>query len=236
MDDLRSSTSSSQSLKGNKGLASGKDPPTEDQGKQVRRVMSSQQDIVLTDNDIPQLRNKWREKYTAIFGSILLELPPFREVNHEINLVDPNKRINYRLPKCPEHYCSELSEKIQRYTTAKWWVLVTARQAVPMLCIPKKNGKLRMVFDLHEQNDNTVKDVTPFPDQDNIRHDVARCPYRSKLNMSEVYEQIHIKLTDIPKTAFATMLGTFVSQVMQQGDLLSSHAKNSISKMTNGWM
>ena len=130
--------------------------------------MLSQQDIVLTDNDIPQLRNKWREKYAAIFGSIPLELPPFREVNHKINLVDPNKRINYHLPKCPEHYRPELSEKIQRHTTAKWWVPVTARQAVPMQCIPKKNGKLRTVFDLREQNDNTVKDITPFPDQDNI--------------------------------------------------------------------
>ena len=149
----------------------------EDQGKQVRQVMSSQQDVVLMDNDIPQLRNKWREKYAAIFSSIPLELPPFREVNHKINLVDPDKRINYCLPKCPEHYCSELSEKIQRYTTEKWWVPVTARQAVPMLCIPKKNGKLRTLFDLCEQNDNTVKDVTPFLDQDNIRHDVARCPY-----------------------------------------------------------
>ena len=75
-----------------------------------------------------------------------------------------------------------------------------------------------MVFDLHEQNDNTVKDVTPFPDQDNIRHDVAQCPYWSKLNMSEAYEQIHIIMTDIPKMAFATILGTFISQVMQQGD------------------
>ena len=95
---------------------------------------------------------------------------------------------------------------------------MTARQVVPMLCIPKKNGKLRTVFDLREQNDNTVKDVTLFLDQDNIRHDVARCPYRSKLDMSEAYEQIRIKLTDIPKMAFATILGTFISQVMQQGD------------------
>ena len=164
MDDPRSSTNGNQSLIRSKGLVSGKDPPTEDQGKRVRRVMLSQQDIVLTDNNIPQLRNKWRENYAAIFGSIPLELPPFREVNHEINLVDPDKRINYRLPKCPEHYCPELLEKIQRYTTAKWWVPVTARQAVPMLCIPKKNGKLRTVFNLREQNDNTVKDVTPFLD------------------------------------------------------------------------
>jgi hypothetical protein len=71
---------------------------------------------------------------------------------------------------------------------------------------------------LHEQNDNTVKDVTPFPDQDNIRHDVARCAYRTKLDMSEAYEQICVRPADIPKTAFATILGTFVSQVMQQRD------------------
>ena len=95
---------------------------------------------------------------------------------------------------------------------------MTARQTVLMLCISKKNGKLRTVFDLREQNDNTVKDVTPFPDQDNIRHNVAQYPYRSKLDMSEAYEQIRIKTTDIPKMAFATILGTFVSQVMQQGD------------------
>ena len=81
----------------------------------------------LTDKDIPQLRNKWRSKYAALFGSIPLELSLFREVNHEINLVDPDKRIHYRLPKCPEHYCSDLSAKIQRYTTAEWWIPVTAR-------------------------------------------------------------------------------------------------------------
>ena len=43
--------------------------------------MSSQQDVVLTDNDTPRLRDNWREKYAVIFG-IPLELPPFREVNH----------------------------------------------------------------------------------------------------------------------------------------------------------
>ena len=46
-------------------------------------------------------------------------------------------------------------------------------QAAPMLCIPKKTGKLRMVIDCRKRNDNTVKDVTPFPDQDQIWMDVA---------------------------------------------------------------
>ena len=87
-----------------------------------------------------------------------------------------------------------------------------------MLCILKKNGKLHTVFDLHMQNKNMEKDVSPFLDQDTIWHDVVHAMYRSKLDMSEVYEQIHIHDEDIPKTAFAIIFGTFVSQVMQQGD------------------
>ena len=49
----------------------------------------------------------------------------------------------------------------------------------------KKNSKLRMVFDLHMQNKNTEKDVSPFLDQDTIRHDIMHATYRSKSDMSE---------------------------------------------------
>ena len=61
-----------------------------------------------------------------------------------------------------------------------------AHQVVPMLCIPKKDGKLRTVFNLREQNDNTIKDMTLFPDQDIIHNDMARAAYQSKLDMSKV--------------------------------------------------
>ena len=63
-----------------------------------------------------------------------------------------------------------------------------------------------------------VKDMTPFPDQDIICNDMARAAYRSKLDMSEVYKQIHIIPEHVHKTAFATVLGMFRSQVMQMGD------------------
>ena len=67
-----------------------------------------------------------------------------------------------------------------------------AHEAVPMLCIPKKSSKLHTVFDLGEQNDNTVKNVTLFPDQDIICNDMARAAYCSKLDMSKAYKQICI--------------------------------------------
>ena len=149
-------------------------------------------------------------------------------MNHEINLIDPEKCIHYQLLKCPEHFCKELSEKIERYTTAQWWIPTVAHQAVPMLCIQKQNGKLRTVFDLQEQNHNTVMDLTPFPDQDIICNDMARVAYCSKLNMSEVYEQIHIVPEHVHKMEFTTVLGTFRSQVMQISDCNAPSMKRPI--------
>ena len=65
-------------------------------------------------------------------------------------------------------------------------------QAAPLLCIPKKDGKLRTVVDTQQRNDNTVKDVTPLPDQEVIREDVARAKYRSKIDLTDAYEQVHV--------------------------------------------
>ena len=68
------------------------------------------------------------------------------------------------------------------------------------------------------QNENTEKDVSHFPDQDTIWHNIAHATYRSKLDMSEAYEQICVSPEDVPKTAFVTIFSMFVSLVIQQGD------------------
>ena len=65
------------------------------------------------------------------------------------------------------------------------------------------------MFDLQQQNENMWKDVTPFPDQDAICHDIARAKFRSKLDMTEAYEQMHIRPEDVCKTTFSTIFGTF---------------------------
>ena len=62
------------------------------------------------------------------------------------------------------------------------------------------------------------KDVTPFPDQDAICHDIAQAKFRSKLDMTEAYEQTCIRPKDVGKTTFSTIFGTFQSRVMQMGD------------------
>ena len=165
-----------------------------------------------------RIRAQLLEEFDDLLQPVPPELPPFREVNHSIPIIEQGKRYNYHLPRCPEVLKPELIEKIERYTKAGWWVPCRTDQAAPLLCVYKKDGRLRTVVDLRLRNDNTVKDVTPFPDQDNIRDDVARAKYRTKLDMSDAYEQTRIEDDDVAKTAFATIYGTYYSRVMQQGD------------------
>ena len=75
-------------------------------------------DVVLRDNDIPQLCKSWDNNITDLVSGIPLKLLHIWEVNHKINLIDPKKHIHYRLLKCPEHFHEELSQKIERCTTA----------------------------------------------------------------------------------------------------------------------
>ena len=173
---------------------------------------------VWTKEDIPYLRERWFCVNQDILMGTPEKLPPFCGINHHIPLIEEMKQYSYYLPHCPNALKPQLMEKIEKYTRAGWWEPKTVPQAAPMLSIPKKNGKLQTVIDCRRWNDNTVKDVTPFPDQDQIRLDVAKARFCSKIDMSDVYEQICIEPGDVDKTAFATVYGTFISHTMQQGD------------------
>ena len=117
---------------------------------------------------IPQLCKEIAEPFSNLLGPLPLELPPLGEVLHEIPLIEEPKQLKHRLPKCPEAFWPELTYKLEQYTTAGWWIPAVDKQATPMLCTPKKNSTLHTVFNLRQQNDNTWKDVTPFPEQDAI--------------------------------------------------------------------
>jgi hypothetical protein len=59
-----------------------------------------------------------------------------------------------------------------------------------MLVVPKKMGTIHTVINTVKCNTNMVKDVTLFPDQDLIQLDVAQAKYRSKIDLSDAYEQV----------------------------------------------
>jgi hypothetical protein len=142
------------------------------------------------EDDIPQLKQQWYEEFKDILQGTLSRLPPLREVNHEINLINPNKKYTYHLLTCPVPLQTQIYEKLNRHMDVKWWKEFTISQALLLICLPKKDGRLRTVIDARQRNDNTIKDVMPLPDQDAIREDVAWAKYRSKIDLTDTYEQV----------------------------------------------
>jgi len=172
----------------------------------------------LTEEDFPRLRQQWCEEFQDIVNGTRGEMPPWREVNHEIHLYDENKRYIYHTPRCPLALRKELYEKVNRYVDSGWWEPKSVAQAAPLLCIPKRDGRLRTAIDARQRNDNTVKDVTLLPDQDIIREDVARARIRSKIDLTDAFEQVRVRIEDVSKNAFATITGTYLSHIMWIGD------------------
>src|ERR1700720_3289703 len=175
--------------------------------------------LMKDEEQLPDLRKNWVKSAKDILLGAPSHLSPLREVNHKIPILDEEKQYNYYLPWCPDALKTQLIDKIQNYKSAGWWEETNVSQAAPMLCVFKKGrAKLCTVIDGRKRNENTRKDMTSFPDQEQIRNDVAQGKYRSKIDMSNTYEQIHVKPSDVSTMAFATIYGTFVSHTMQQGD------------------
>jgi hypothetical protein len=123
-------------------------------------------------------------------------------------------------PHCSNTLFLQLRENTEQYVKAGWWEPAHGQNASPLLAIPKicEELKLRMVIDTRERNTNTVIDSTPLPNQDMIHEAVASHPIISIIDIFDAYEQMCIIPEDVPKTLFSLPLGTYVSNVLQQGD------------------
>ena len=88
--------------------------------------------------DISCLRNQWFQKYKNQLKEMVERLPPLREVNHKIPLIDDSKCYAYHLPHT-DALKQQLSDKIQQYTDANWWVMTS----VPKLpqCFASKRSQ-----------------------------------------------------------------------------------------------
>src|SRR5260221_888729 len=57
-----------------------------------------------------------------------------------------------------------------------------------------------------------------MPDICLIMDSLVRNTYQSKIDMTDAYEQIHVEMDSVPLMAFTTPWGTYISNVLQQGD------------------
>jgi len=86
--------------------------------------------------------------------------------------------------------------------------------------IPKIDNpeEARFLHDLVAPNNNTYDDPPNIPDQSNIINTVANAKFRSKIDFSDGYHNLHIISEHEKHTAFKTLFGVYRTRVMQQDD------------------
>ncbi|RDB29688.1 Retrovirus-related Pol polyprotein from transposon opus [Hypsizygus marmoreus] len=152
------------------------------------------------------------------------DLPPFRDINHQIPLVDPKRVYPWRPSRCPEAFRPQWAEKRDAYLRSGRWRVTSAGNTVPMLLIPKPGTpkgevpKLRTVVDLRARNANTVKLSSQLPDIEGILRRASRAKYKSMIDGKDAYEQIRIIPEHVDRSTVTTPDGNMVSLVIQIGD------------------
>lgn len=84
----------------------------------------------------------------------------------------------------------------------------------PIWVVPKKpkpNGEkqYRMVVDFKRLNAVTISDTYPIPDINATLASLGNAKYFTTLDLTSGFHQIHMKDSDIPKTAFSTLNGKY---------------------------
>jgi hypothetical protein len=67
-------------------------------------------------------------------------LPPLRDINHTIPLIDETKTYPWRPSRCPEAFREQWAEKRNAYLKTGRWEITSAGNTVPMLLIPKSSA------------------------------------------------------------------------------------------------
>src|SRR5947208_3260950 len=78
---------------------------------------------------IQELCNRIAKEFADIMNGVPPELPPLREVNHRIPLIDLGKRYHYHLPHCPDAMKPQLLEKLHQ-SIELWRAMLCSRAII----------------------------------------------------------------------------------------------------------
>jgi hypothetical protein len=145
------------------------------------------------------------------------KLPPFKGPYpgtpcYRIILKDPDKSINDRIFQLPERFLNHLAEFLQEHIDTGRIYPSSSNMATGTWMIPKPKDLIAIpgvIYDYRILNENTIKDHTPLPRQDQILRHLYQIVVLGFLDYPTAFYQIYMEEDSIPTIAFKIPFGIF---------------------------
>ena len=187
----------------------------------LRGLRAGQQIYVVKLNKLEQKEDQaepsWLRDFSDVFLEDLTNLPPSRDVDHEIELIPGSEPVSKRPYKMSLPEAIELKEQLRQLLEQGFIRPSTSPWGAPVLFQKKKDGSLCLFIDYRGLNQVTVKNKYPIPRIDELLDRLHGAKIFTKIDLRSGYYQLRVKESDIPKTAFNTRYGHYEFTVMSFG-------------------
>ena len=111
---------------------------------------------------------KWYSEFDDVFPEELTQLPPYREVDHAIELIPGAQPVARRPYKMSLPKAIELKEQLKQLIDQGFIKPSVSPWSTPVLFNLKKDGTLRLCIDYRGLNQSTIKNKYPIPRIDKL--------------------------------------------------------------------
>ena len=112
--------------------------------------------------------------------------------SHKIDVYPCSKPVKLPNRRLPLHYKQDLREKIEAFLDKELITPCHSPYSAPAMLVPKKNGKLRLVTDYRQLNQQTIKSCWPIPSIEEIFDTLEGSAFFSTIDMSWGFHQLRM--------------------------------------------